>query len=164
MLINFPIGFSLPIPEKIIPGHYSRDCDGPGGHYYRMEDADCPIRQFMVVLEYQEARFEMEPWWLTRYWEAANNMREPTFPESMDFFDPNAPRRSITVPTVMTGNFAVGNPFAPFILANSDYFTTPRKITQSAIHLLFNQFFCDFFCNHNFNVNEFQHWLLPYNH
>lgn len=35
---------------------------------------------------------EMEPWWLTRYWEAANNMREPTFPESMDFFDPNAPR------------------------------------------------------------------------
>lgn len=80
------------IADCKIPGHYSRDCDGPGGHYYRMEDADCPIRQFMVVLEYQEARFEMEPWWLTRYWEAANNMREPTFPESMDFFDPNAPR------------------------------------------------------------------------
>ena len=38
-----------------IPGHYSRDCDGPGGHYYRMEDADCPIRQFMVLLEYQES-------------------------------------------------------------------------------------------------------------
>lgn len=80
------------IADCKIPGHYSRDCDGPGGHYYRMEDADCPIRQFMVVLEYQEARFEMEPWWLTRYWEAANNMREPTFPESMDFFDPNVPR------------------------------------------------------------------------
>ena len=34
------------------PGHF---------RYYRMEDADCPIRQFMVLLEYQESRFGMLP-------------------------------------------------------------------------------------------------------
>ena len=58
------------IADCKVPGHYSRDCDGPNGHYYRMEDDDCPIRQFMVVLEYQESLFGMEPWWLTRYYEA----------------------------------------------------------------------------------------------
>lgn len=75
-----------------IPGHYSRDCDGPGGHYYRMEDTDCPIRQFMVLLEYQESRFGMLPWWLTRYFEAENDKRLYTFPEEGGFFDPYAPR------------------------------------------------------------------------
>lgn len=75
-----------------IPGHYSRDCDGPGGHYYRMEDADCPIRQFMVLLEYQESRFGMLPWWLTRYFEAEHDKRLSTFPEEGGFFDSYAPR------------------------------------------------------------------------
>lgn len=75
-----------------IPGHYSRECDGYGGHYYRMEDADCPIRQFMVVLEYQESRFGMEAWWLTRYYEAENNKRLLIFSEEGGFFDPDAPR------------------------------------------------------------------------
>lgn len=36
------------VAECRIPGHYSRDCDGYGGHFYRMEDADCPIRQFIA--------------------------------------------------------------------------------------------------------------------
>lgn len=71
-----------------IPGHYSRDCDGPGGHYYRMEDADCPIRQFMVLLEYQESRFGMEPWWMIRYFEAENDKRLYTFPEEGFFSIP----------------------------------------------------------------------------
>lgn len=57
-----------------------------------MEDDDCPIRQFMVVLEYQESLFGMEPWWLTRYYEAKDNQRLPTFSEEGCFFDPDAPR------------------------------------------------------------------------
>lgn len=80
------------IADCKVPGHYSRDCDGPNGHYYRMEDDDCPIRQFMVVLEYQESLFGMEPWWLTRYYEAKDNQRLPTFSEEGCFFDPDAPR------------------------------------------------------------------------
>ena len=57
-----------------------------------MEDIDCPIRQFMVILEYQESRFGMEPWWSTRYFEAENDKRLYTFPEEGGFFDPDAPR------------------------------------------------------------------------
>lgn len=64
-----------------IPGHYSRDCDGPNGHFYHMEDEDCPIRQFMVVLEYQESMYGMDPWWLTRYYETRGNKRLPSFVE-----------------------------------------------------------------------------------
>lgn len=80
------------IADCKVPGHYSRDCDGPNGHYYRMEDDDCPIRQFMVVLEYHDNTFNPEPWWLTRYWEAENNQRLQTFAEEGDCFDPDAPR------------------------------------------------------------------------
>jgi len=80
------------IADCKIPGHYSRDCDGPNGHYYRMEDADCPIRQFMVVLEYHESIYGMEPWWLTRYYEARDNKRLPTFREEGGvLLDPDAP-------------------------------------------------------------------------
>lgn len=74
-----------------IPGHYSRDCDGPNGRYYRMEDADCPVRQFMVVLKYHESMFGMEPWWHTQYYEAKNDKRLRTFKEECDLLDENAP-------------------------------------------------------------------------
>lgn len=36
------------IAECKIPGHYSRECDGYGGHFYKMEDVDCPVRQFIA--------------------------------------------------------------------------------------------------------------------
>lgn len=75
-----------------IPGHYSRDCDGYNGHFYHIEDADCPIRQFMVVLEYQKSMYNMEPWWLTRYYEAKGDKRLPTFvEEDGTMLDPDAP-------------------------------------------------------------------------
>lgn len=79
------------IADCKIPGHYSRDCDGPNGRFYRMEDVDCPIRQFMVVLEYQESRYGMEPWWLTRYYEARDNKRLLTCREEGRTLDPDAP-------------------------------------------------------------------------
>lgn len=91
------------IADCKIPGHYSRDCDGPNGHYYRMEDADCPVRQFMVVLEYQESIFGMEPWWLTRYYEAENNKRLLTFSEEGGFFDHNAPRSPYILAKIKDG-------------------------------------------------------------
>lgn len=80
------------IADCKIPGHYSRACDGPNGHFYHIKDVDCPVRQFMVVLEYQESRYGMEPWWLTRYYEARDNKRLPTFQEEGGtLLDPDAP-------------------------------------------------------------------------
>lgn len=91
------------IADCKVPGHYSRECDGPRGHYYCMEDADCPIRQFMVVLEYQEARYGNESWWLTRYYEAKDNKRFYTFREDSGFFDPDAPRSPYILAKIKAG-------------------------------------------------------------
>lgn len=37
------------VAECKIPGHYSRDCDGYNGHFYHIEDADCPIGKATAV-------------------------------------------------------------------------------------------------------------------
>lgn len=98
-----------------IPGHYSRDCDGPNGHFYRTEDADCPIRQFMVVLEYQESRYGMEPWWLTRYFAAKDDKRLPTFrEEGGTLLDPDVPPSPYIVEPIKAYLEAHNNDLNPF--------------------------------------------------
>lgn len=77
------------IVECKIPGHYNRVCDGQGGHFYHIDDKDCPIRQFMV--DYQ-IHTNLETGLSVRLWVAKDDKRLPSFMEEVGrTIDKNAP-------------------------------------------------------------------------
>lgn len=78
------------IADCHIWGPYGKSPSDPNWKFYTEEDADCPIRQKMIVVDLNSHRFGLDYPSITM-WDAKDDKRLPTFVEDGGALDDKAP-------------------------------------------------------------------------